>query len=507
MNETPLVTTKGLGISFGGTRALDDVSCSFYEGQICALAGANGAGKSTLIKILCGYHASYDGTISLHGGPVRFLDPADAYAKGIRTVHQLIDQGVVQGMSVAENLALDRFFAPGAEFWRNRRKLTDRAREIAAEMDLSFPDMEAKVEDLSSSDRQMIAIARALAARPKLLILDEPTSSLSEREAERLFDTLRTLRSRGVSIVYVSHKLHEIRDLADRVVVLRDGRLCEDLQRPFEVKAIVTAMVGDLGESALTERPRNAVGADSPLLELRDLVFVPGKGPLSLSVRRGEVLGLTGLLGAGQTELVNALLGIARPASGQILLDGEPVTLRGVTDSMKRGIHVVPEDRAKNGIVKSFSVRKNMTLPFLRQLFSGVLGIVRGKKEESATSRMIGAMEIKCAGDRQPIEDLSGGNQQKVVVARWILKDYRVLVLHEPFQGVDIKSRKDIGKHLRENVADSAVMLISSDIDEVIDVADRVLVINNGRIVGEQESHSIDRGRLVHWIAQDSRKA
>ena len=197
----PLITTRQLGISFGGTRALDDVSCSFYEGQICALAGANGAGKSTLIKILCGYHTTYDGTICLHDEPVRFADPSDAYRKGIRTVHQLIDQGVVQGMSVAENLALDELLTANVAFWHNRKKLSARAREIAAGMDLQFADFDEKVENLSSSDRQMIAIARSLAAKPKLLILDEPTASLSEREAKRLFDTLRALRARGVSIV------------------------------------------------------------------------------------------------------------------------------------------------------------------------------------------------------------------------------------------------------------------------------------------------------------------
>ena len=373
-------------------------------------------------------------------------------------------------------------------------------------MDLFFPDLDEDVESLSSSDRQMIAIARSLAAKPKLLILDEPTSSLSEREAERLFNTLRALRSRGVSIVYVSHRLHEIRDIADRVVVLRDGRLCEDIPAPFDVKTIVTAMVGDLSETLQRRGVRAAVGNEPVALQMSDIVFPDGKGPLGLVVRRGEVLGLTGLLGAGQTELVKVLLGLEQPRSGEIRLDGEPVTMRDVNHSMKLGIHVVPEDRAKNAIVKAFTVRQNMTLPFLRWLFSGVAGFVMGRREEKATQRMIRAMEIKCVGDQQPIEDLSGGNQQKVVVARWLLKDYRLLVLHEPFQGVDIKSRKDISRHVRENVGKNAVIVISSDIDEVIDVADRIAVINNGRIVGEQEAAAIDRAQLVHWIAQDPQK-
>ncbi len=485
--------------SFGATRALDDVSVEFRPGEILAMVGANGAGKSTLIKVICGYHTDYEGTIHVDGEAVHFNDPTDAYQAGIATVHQIIDQGVVQSMTVYENLTLAELLRPGESLFYDKDQLRTRAREIAALMDLHV-DLEVNVEDLPQSERQMIAIARALSTRPKLLILDEPTSSLSEPEAERLFALLRRLRDQGVSIVYVSHRLHEISKLADRVVVIRDGKLAATLVAPFAVREMVVAMVGEIPKHA--DRS-GQIGAEAgePQLELRDLVVAEGDPPINLQVKRGEIIGLTGLIGAGKTELAQVLFGINQPASGSMVLGGKPYAPRDVYQAIRRGVFYVPEDRSRNAIVPLFGVRQNMTLPFLH-VFQR-MGLMNVKQEQDRVRRMIASMGIKCDGEEAEIQSLSGGNQQKVVVARWLLEKYDVVILDEPFQGVDIRSRHDIGEYLRQSIGEKSAVVIANDLDEIIEIADRVVVMNAGAIVGQQKIEDLNRDALLHLVSQE----
>lgn len=499
-SKESLVRVADIGKSFEATRALDGVSLDFFPGEILGLVGANGAGKSTLIKIMCGYHTEYEGRIVLDDEDVEFASPQDAYRRGIATVHQIINQGVVQSMSVCENLTLGELLAAGGGPLYNRAQLRDRAREIQAQLDLDL-DLEQPVHELGQSDRQMIAIARALSTNPKLLILDEPTSSLSEKEADRLFVTLDKLRSQGVSIVYVSHRLHEVKRIADRVAVIRDGKNAAILEAPFEVKQIVTAMVGDVPQHEVT--PRKA-GSNSRQvqLELRDLVVDPGKPPINLTLYQGEIVGLTGLIGAGKSELAEVLFGVRPPVSGRILIGGEDFSPAGVYDAIRKGIFLVPEDRANNAVIADFTVRQNITVPFLRDF--DTLGMMRVSAERSESRRMIDAMGIKASSEEAEMSSLSGGNQQKVVVARWLLKTFKLILLDEPFQGVDIKSRHDIGHYLRENLGDRTAVVIATDVDEVIEVADRILVMNNGAIVGEQLYESLDREQMLHLISEDN---
>lgn len=491
-----IVSVKGIGKSFGATRALESVSLDFRKGEILALVGANGAGKSTLIRIICGYYSEYEGEMQVAGRPVRFQSPKEAYQQGIQTVHQIINQGVVQSMTVAENLALEYLLSGSCDLIVRKERVRARAAEIASRMDLRL-DLDRKVEELSQSDRQLLVIARTIASDPKLLILDEPTSSISEREAAVLFEKLERLRDQGAAILYVSHRLHEIKRIADRVGVMRDGRISAVLEKPFDVKQIVTAMVGQVREQerrgVAPDRPRR------PRLELRGLVARPGMPPLDLVAHGGEVLGITGLIGAGKSEIAEALFGIRRPAAGRVLLDGEEYKGRSIRAAVKAGIHLVPEDRANNAVIRDFSIRHNMTFPFLRR-FSRA-GLMRGRLERARATEMVKAMGIKCAGESAPIESLSGGNQQKVIVARWLLERSRVLVLDEPFQGVDIRSRRDIGEYLRAAIGDCAVIVLATDLDEILEVADRVVVLNAGRVAGEQDGR-FDKETLVHWTSQ-----
>jgi len=500
MHAKPLVEVRNLGKSFGPTRALDGVSFAFYPGEIFAMVGANGAGKSTLIKIICGYYRDYEGDILIEGKPARFSAPRDAYEHGVQTVHQIINQGVVQNMTVAENLALADMLSREGGFFYRAGRIMERAREIAAKMNLDYLDLDAQVASLPQSDRQMIAIARALAARPKLLILDEPTSSLSEKEAERLFKTLFQLRDMGVAILYVSHRLHEIERIADKVGVIRDGVQGALLERPFNVKQIVTAMVGELEADR-----REAVVCDEsvcqPRIELRGLAAAPESPPIDLKVYPGEILGITGLIGSGKSELARALFGIAPPAAGEILLNGEPVTINSIAQAIALGVFMVPEDRNNNAVIPEFTIRQNITLPFLRS-FSPRLGVLKHGRERAEANRMIQAMGIKCASESSYIEELSGGNQQKVIVARWLLKQCNVLILDEPYQGVDIRSRHDINRYLAANKEGKAIIIMAADLDEVLEVADRIVVFNHGRIAGLQQASEADRTLLLHWTSQ-----
>ncbi len=500
MDTKPIVQVKHIGMSFDATRALDDVSFDFYPGEIMALVGANGAGKSTLIKIICGYHSGYEGTIFIDGRQALIAHPKDAYDLGIQTVHQIINQGVIQSMTVAENLALEEMLSPEQPVFYDYKGIKRRAAEIASMMDLDYLDLDAPVFTLSQSDRQMISIARALASDPKLLILDEPTSSISEKEAERLFVTLKKLRDAGVSIVYVSHRLHEITRIADRVGVLRDGKRAGVLNAPFSAKNIVQAMVGDINHEPVKKEDVHSNRAVVKL-ELQDVVVEEGGRPVNLKVYEGEVLGITGLIGAGKSELAQVIFGINKPVSGRMFLNGKPYAPEDIKDAIKQGIFMVPEDRNNNAVFPGFNIRENIVAPFLDR-FSNSLAVLNIGKERKEARRMIESMTIKCENEEAAIDSLSGGNQQKVVVARWLMTEPELVILDEPFQGVDVKSRSEIGKYLRANIGNGSAILIATDIDEVVDVSDRVVVFNTGRIAGEQEAGEIEKDTLVHWTAQ-----
>ncbi|TBW36268.1 sugar ABC transporter ATP-binding protein [Siculibacillus lacustris] len=487
------VRVRGLTKRFGSTQAVDSVDLDVRRGEVLALMGANGAGKSTLIKILCGVHPADSGTIEIDGRPVAFRSPLEARAAGIHTVHQLINDGVVQQLSVAENLVLDEICRPDGPRMLSRDRIHAQARDIQAILGLDLP-LGRAMSELGQAERQLVAIARALSHEPKLLILDEPTSSLSESEASRLFEIIEDLRSRGVAIVYISHRMSDIRRLADRAVVMRDGRWRAEFAAPFDFDAIIHAMIGH----SVTDGGRVAVPGGPVAMALRDVVLRPGAEPFDLDLCEGEVVVLTGLIGSGKSELAECLFGTRKPVSGRVLLDDAPYAPRDPGDAIARGVHMAPEDRGNSSLVVDFSVRHNMTLPFL-SVFSR-LTLVDPERERVAAEKQSGDLGIKCASTDAPIVSLSGGNQQKVVLGRWLLQPCRLLMLDEPFQGVDIGARQDIGRRLRETADGRATLVICTDLEEATEIADRIVVMRDFSIVGSHSIEGISLDRLVHQM-------
>ncbi|GAA2207405.1 sugar ABC transporter ATP-binding protein [Nonomuraea monospora] len=464
---------------YGATRALSSITLELRPGEILGLIGTNGAGKSTLIKILSGATAPTSGTLSYEGQPLTFAGPLDAQAAGVQTVHQNIDDGVIPGASVADNLTLDSLAGRGWFLTRARV----RAAASAVAPGLGLP-LDAPVESLPASARQQIVIARALARRARLLILDEPTSTLSEVEGAALAARVKEAASQGVSVLYVSHRLSEIEELCDRVVVLRDGELVATFTAPLSRESIVTAMLG-----ATHPRPAanpSPVGGSPPgreVLVAEEVRAVPRGRSFTLRVRAGEVLGVTGLVGAGKSELLEQLGGARPLVSGRLLLDGKPYRPKDPRDAIDRGVVFAPEERAAQAIVPGWSVRAHVTLPWLRR--HSTSGLMARRSETAAARHVIDLFGVRAPGPDAPIEALSGGNQQKVVVGRWLAGDPRLLVLDEPFRGVDVAARADIGRVVRERAARSAVVVATSDPQELHGLADRVLVLYEGSAVGE----------------------
>lgn len=482
---------RNLRKSFGPNEALRDVDLDLPGGQVTVLMGANGAGKSTLVKALCGAHTPDSGEMRLFGERFAPVSPSDAQAQGVVTVHQSIDDGVAPDLDVASNLLLDRLAGGELGVFLNRREMRRQAREIAASIGLEV-DVAAQVRDLGVADRQMVAIARAMTHSPKILILDEPTSSLSAAEAERLFAFLERLREKGVTILYISHRMSDIRRIADRIVAMRDGRIAGVFEGDdLDYEGAVTAMLGQkLGQAEVAP-----ADAGEPALVFEGVRIAEDSPPMDWVAHHNEVVAITGLLGSGKSALAAMLFGLAQPAGGRILLEGEAFAPASPQEAVRAGVFMCPKDRATNGVVGDFDIAGNMVLPFLER-FCGA-GFLRPARVGAAVDAMIEAMGIVCRGRGDGIGTLSGGNQQKVMVARWLAQPCRVLVLDEPFQGVDIKARRDIGAHIRESAFGRATVVFVAEVDEALEIADRVVVLHEQALVGEHLNCDIDMSVLL----------
>jgi ABC-type sugar transport system ATPase subunit len=474
---------RGLSKSFGGVHALRGVSFEVAPGEVHAVVGANGAGKSTLLKILTGVIAPDAGEIRLHDRAVRIRSPIDAHRLGIGLVPQ--ETTLCENLSIAENVFLGtfRWLRPGALEEATRRRLS----ALGLPYDPALP-----VSRLSVAQKQLVQIVRALAFEPTILALDEPTASLSEGEVETLFRVLRDLKARGVTLFFVSHRLKEIQAIADRATVLRDGQFVATVDaKATPREEIVRHMAGRDVRQA-----REASGP--PGEEVLSVRGLSGKGfrDVSFTLRRGEVLGWFGLVGAGRTETARALFGIDPAEAGEVVLDGRPVPLRSPREAIERGIGLVPEDRKLQGLVLKLAIGTNISLASLPRL--APWGPIPAGREEAIVRGHIERLGIRCRGPEQTSGELSGGNQQKVVLARWLETRPRVLLLDEPTKGVDVGAKAEIQALVRELVrGGTAVVLISSELEEVRDMADRILVFRAGRVAAEVPAAGASDARIM----------
>ncbi len=496
-SRSPLVEFRNIAKTFGATRALRGVTFDIRSGETLGLLGANGAGKSTLIKILAGVHRPTSGQIVIEGRECDFRFPDEARNAGIATVHQNIDDGVVFGMSVAENLLLDEIAKPGAKIFLNQREIVRRARKVQQELELDLP-LSAPVEDLAPSRRQEVAIARELVKRPKLLILDEPTSTLSEREAEKLFAAVRDLKRRGISILYISHRLSEVKLLCDRAVVLRNGLIVSEHEVPMETRDIASSILGELVLAA----NRESRSGSKEAARFDRMRSKPDAPEISFAMRKGEVVGLTGLIGAGKTELLEQVCGHRPLVSGEIRLNQEPYRPRDTADAMAKGVVMVPEQRALQAIFPGESLWKHCSVG-LMGIFSR-FGIMDRGREAAFAGNVIQDFRVVSPGSSATIEELSGGNQQKLLVGRWLKQEWNLVILDEPFRGIDIGARALISRALREYSEEAPVLVCSSDPEEVIEVADRVLIMVDAEIVQEEPASNLTAESLAEIMSRSS---
>ncbi len=490
----PAVRFEGVSKSFPGARALDDVSFEIAAGSCHALCGENGAGKSTLGKILAGIHAPDAGRIVLFGQPVSFHRPEQALAAGVGMVHQ--ELAFCENLSVAENLCLRAL--PTVRGFLDRRGMRARAQQLLAAIEASL-DVDQRVGALTTGHQQMLQIASAVGTGARVIVFDEPTSSLSQHEADKLYDLIGRLREQGVTVIYVSHRMEEIFRLCDTVTVLRDGshvatRPTSELTQP----SLVQMMIGRPLDEYYPAHVHAKTGDE--LLRV-DRISSPGKfNDVSFTVRAGEVVGFAGLVGAGRSEVAQALFGLDRFATGGVAVMGRSVGFQGPRQAMRAGLGLVPEDRKRQGLVLSMTALANTTLPILRTLSRWTF-VQRGAERELVGS-YFARLRVRAPSVDAITAGLSGGNQQKLVLAKWLAARCRVLILDEPTRGVDVGAKAEIHALIDELASSGAgVILISSELPEVLHLSTRIIVLRGGKIVGELPRATATQDRLMRLMA------
>lgn len=457
--------------------------------------GANGAGKSTLVRILSAVHKRDSGSIQLFGKAFDPQSPAQAMAEGVVTVHQSINDGVVPDLDIASNLLLEHLASGDTGLWIRQASLRSKAQSFADIVGLSAP-LDTLVRTLSLADRQLVSIARAMAYEPRVLILDEPTSSLSASEAERLFKLIDKLRDHGVAILYISHRMSDIRRLADQIIVMRDGSISAHLDKePLDLNVAINAMLG----RSMDDMQLELAARTTPCLTLSKVLLAPNAQPFDLRVYEGETVAVTGLIGSGKSALANVLFGLAPLLSGSMQLGSDPYEANAPADAIKQGVFLCPRDRGTNALVPDFNLTRNITLPFVSR-YTRLSWLNQGL-ERIRSAQLVENMGVVCRSAEDNIGTLSGGNQQKVAVARWLSEPCRLLILDEPFQGVDIQARRDIGERLRSSAGSRGTLVLVSEIDEAIEIADRIIVLAEHTVVGEHINRDPDMDLLLSQVA------
>ncbi|MDB5524940.1 MAG: hypothetical protein JWM58_2703 [Rhizobium sp.] len=499
----PFLVARGIRKTYGGAQALKGVSLTLEAGEVHGLVGANGAGKSTVIKILAGLAHADAGEVAIDGNVVAITNPGQATDLGMNFIHQ--ELAFIPGMTVLENimLGLPKKSRYGMVDWKTiARDVEPVARRVGITAPLS-----AEVKDLSTAENWLINICRALIRKARLIVMDEPTASLSAAESEKLFTIIEDLRSSGVAILYVSHRLDEILRLCHRVTVFRDGNSVaviekSELTRPRLVEAIVGGAVEPLARN-------NGYQRQETVLSVKGITRLPKVNNISFELHRGEVLGIGGLVGAGRSELVRLIYGADRPDAGAMLLEGKAFAPRSPSQAVKAGLGLVPEERRADGLVLTKSVAFNLQIANLANIIrSPALPLINYRRRETLSADIVRDLAVKTQSIETPVGLLSGGNQQKVVIGRWLLRAPKILILDEPTRGVDIGARADIHRLIRSLAARGmAVIVVSSEPDELPDLCDRVLVMAESHIVSELTGNDITRNAIVEAsYASDSKK-
>ena len=504
MQEGAVLEMRGICKYFPGVRALQDVDFTLREGEIHALMGENGAGKSTLIKVLTGVYPKDGGEVHIKGveGAAVIRSPQDAQNAGISTVYQEIT--LCPNLSVAENMYIGR--TKGAV--TNWRKMNSGAGKILESLGIPASPTQ-QLGTCSIAVQQMVAIARAVDMECKVLILDEPTSSLDDQEVQKLFVLMRDLRKKGVGIIFVTHFLEQVYEVCDRITVLRDGQLVgeyviEDLPRVQLVSKMLGKELDDMADIK-GESGGVAVGGEAPVLEAQGLCSSAGIKPFDFSIRKGEVNGFTGLLGSGRSECVRAIFGADHVTAGTVKMDGREARIKKPLDAMRQGIGYLPEDRKGDGIVGDLSVRENIILAL--QVMKGFFRPFSRAQAEAFADEYIKLLEIKTASADTPIKSLSGGNQQKCILARWLLTDPKYLILDEPTRGIDIGTKIEIQKLVLKLASEGkSVTFISSEIDEMLRTCSRLVVMRDRKAVGELNGEDLTQSKIMATIAGGDEK-
>ena len=476
--------------SFRGVHALKDVTFSVAPGEIHALVGENGAGKSTLMKILSGAYQRDAGEIRIDGERIEIRNPHEGRQRGVGIIYQ--EFTLARDLTVAESLFLsDLGNRAGLINWGDMyRKATELIQSVGFDID---PRM--KVRDLTVAYQQMVEITKAFSAQAKILVLDEPTAVLAPQETDQLFSVMRRLKSQGISLIHITHRLEEVFEIADRITVMKDGAVVGTVQTSEVTKDEIIQMM--IGRKLSTMYPTRDVTIGKEVLSVKDLAAANNVSGVTFSVRAGEVLGLAGLVGSGRTDVVRAIFGADRLKAGTVEMNGKAVSIKAASAAVKMGIGLVPEDRKQQGVILPMSVRANTTLPSLGKV-TGLLGIFKARLEKSLVNDLIAKLSIKTNGMNADVADLSGGNQQKVALAKWLSRECDVLILDEPTRGVDVGAKVEIYHVINQLAAQGiAIIMISSEMMEVIGMSDRIMVMSRGKMAGFLEGDDITEENIL----------
>jgi len=490
-----LIEMKNISKEFPGVLALDKVDFDLKEGEVHALVGQNGAGKSTLIKVLTGVHSEYSGKIIYKGEEKKFKNPQKAQDNGIRTIYQEIE--LLPNLNVAENVFLGH--EPKNTFGKiNKKVMHEKTNKVLEDLNI-FIDTKKKLGEYSVAIQQMVAIARAVNRKASVVVMDEPTSALDEHEVKTLFEIIRSLKEKGIGIIYISHRMEEIFHICDRVTVLRDSQKidCWNIDDINELQ-LINAMLGKK-YAHVSSKDRKKI--NNKLLEIKNYNYDNILNSVSIDVGKGEILGLAGLVGSGRSETMKCLIGILDKKNGETVLKSEEVSIDGPSDALKKGIAYLPEDRKTEGLVLSMSVADNIILSNLKEFSK--YGIIDRKKQEKIVRDYIDKLSIKTPSSKQIVKNLSGGNQQKVVLAKILLTKPELIILDEPTRGIDIGAKKEIFSLIKKLASDrKSIILISSELNEVVDNSDRIYVIHEGEIIQElKPTEAITEDRIYEEIA------